>query len=200
LFAGQTVFCLASGPSLADVDLTRLRGRRIITVNSSCHHAASAGLDGELLYFGDETWYRDHLEAVEAWPGMIVTRWTRAKRLVPRIKLIQMEQRPDFPINGAPSIRKGRSSGHAVISLAVAMGAARIVLLGYDMRVVDGRSHCHDDYSQADHPDLYATEFLPHFDGWNAAALARNVNVVNATPDSALTEFEFTSLEAELAA
>jgi hypothetical protein len=77
------------------------------------------------------------------------------------------------------------------------MGAARIVLLGFDMRIADGRSHCHDDYESRD-PNLYETDFRPAFEGWNAAAFRAGVEVVNATPGSALTEFAVVDLAHEM--
>jgi hypothetical protein len=77
----------------------------------------------------------------------------------------------DFPPLGHHSIRQGRSSGHTAISLAIALGASRVVMLGFDMRFVDGREHHHSEYKGPRDMQLYEREFVPGFEGWNAAAL-----------------------------
>ena len=191
---GGDVFVIASGPSLADVDLERLRGRNTIVVNSS--YAAAPWAD--VLFFMDNGWFYQHREIVEAWPSLVVTCSRAAKREMPnKVNRVQHETRPDFPPAGSPCIRGGRSSGHMAVSLAIAMGAARVVLVGFDMRIVDGRSHHHDDYADRnlDHQAVVLNEFVEGFEGWNAAALARGCTILNATPGSAVTEFPFVDLD-----
>ena len=199
LFSGETVFILAGGPSLREFDFERLRGRRAIAVNSSAIRARWA----DVLYFMDNGWFHGHRTLVETWPGIVCTASRAAKRELPdKIRRVNNEQRPDFPPPGAPAIRHGRSSGHMAISLALAMGAARIVLLGFDMRLDGNRTHHHDD-------DYYVgktggaaevlAEFAHHFAGWHVAARDRGVAIVNATSNTALTEFPMVSIEAELA-
>ena len=191
LWAGQTAFLLGGGPSLAKVDLRRLSGHSVMAINSSAKPAMAAGLDEDgVLFFMDNGWWRDHRSLCEAWRGPVVTLSRAAKREAPELvrRLDTTTPQPAFPPAGAPAVRWGRSSGHLAISLAIAMGAARIVLLGYDMRLVDGRSHHHDDYSRRTHPDVFA-DFLAHFEGWDGEAKAAGVEILNATPDSALTEF-----------
>jgi hypothetical protein len=184
IWKGETAYLLAGGPSLAEFDVERLRGRHVIAINSSCHRAPWA----EILFFHDNAWFETHREIVEAWSGLVVSVSRAAKGTLPdKIHRVQIVDRLDFMV-GHSDLKFGRSSGHTAISLAVALGAGRIVLLGYDMRLVDGRSHHHDDYSQTDE-HLYSRDFLVHFTGWQAAAEAAGVEIVNATPNSALREF-----------
>ncbi|MFN4283512.1 MAG: hypothetical protein ACK4NA_12820 [Alphaproteobacteria bacterium] len=200
VLAGETVFLLAGGPSLDQATVDKLRGRRAITINSSCHKALAAGLDDGPLFFTDNNWFEDHEAIVRAWRGPVVTLSRKAKRELPDlVKRVEGEHRPDFT-RGGRTLRQGRSSGQTAISLAIAMGARRLVLLGYDMRPVGGRTHHHDDYKTGGDPEIYAREFLPAFAGWNAAAHAAGVRVLNATPGSALTEFPFADSAALLAA
>lgn len=134
-------------------------------------------------------------EAVAAWRGPVVTTSSMAKAEMPaKVKRVQGEIRPDFPRRGSPAIRNGRSSGHASVGLAVACGGARIILLGFDMREVDGRTHHHDEYRQ-DAPDRFAKLFIPSFRGWNESALKASVTILNATPGSALKEFPMIDLD-----
>jgi hypothetical protein len=197
LFKGATVFCLASGPSLTRAVADRLRdaGARAIVVNSSCALAPWA----DVLYFTDSGWYEPRRELVANWTGAVVSMSRTAKRELPdKVNRVEGQGDPMGPpsfARGRSVIQQGRSSGHTAVSLAIAMGAARVVLVGYDMRVVDGREHHHAEYSGARDLDQYAREFVPAFNGWRAAAEAVGAEIVNATPGSAVTEFPFVDLE-----
>lgn len=197
IFLGETVFCLASGPSLTQTIANRVLDRRVIVVNSSCHVAPWA----DILYFTDSGWYEPRRDLVASWPRLVVSMSRTAKREMPdKVLRVKGEGDPAFPITsfpslGSPVIRQGRSSGHTAISLAIALGAKRIVMLGYDMRLVDGREHNHTEYNNPRDLEQYAREFVPSFAGWNAAALAMGVEILNATPGSAVKEFPMIDLE-----
>jgi hypothetical protein len=195
LLRGETVFVLASGPSLQGFDFDRLRGLNTIAVNSTAKLIPWA----DMLFFTDNSWFQKNRAFVESWAGMIVTLSRAAKRTHPDlVRRIEAEPRPDFPPAGTCRIKAGRSSGHSAVSLAVSMCAARVVLLGFDMRFVGERSHCHDDYENKD-TLLYERDFAPAFDGWRAAALRAGTEIVNATPGSALKEFPMVDIAEEIA-
>lgn len=155
LFKGETVFCLASGPSLTQEVVENVRGKgRAIAVNSSIYRAPWA----DAMFFTDSGWFehgRDPkfcgLHGDDQWPrrtfienfgGLVVTMSRSAKRVLPGIvKKIKgrgqpTDNPPRFPVPGSPEIHGGRTSGHTAISLAIGMGASRIVLCGYDMRLL----------------------------------------------------------------
>jgi hypothetical protein len=213
LFAGQTVFCLASGPSLTQEVADQVRGRATIVVNSSYLLAPWASV----LFFTDNGWYEKHPDVVAQWPGLVVTVSRRAKRELdnpannraePRILRIKMHGDPTvphwppgmpktlgFPPVGSGLVKQGRNSGNTAVAVAVAMGAKRIALLGYDCQVVNGREHHHDDYTGGRDLTIYATAFQEAFSGWHAAGLASGVEIVNCTHGSAIPEFPFARLE-----
>lgn len=209
LLRGEVVFCLASGPSLKVEDARKLVGRKVIVVNSSCYVAMEAGIEAPILYFTDSGWYSHRRDLVRDWPGLVVSMARLAKRelrdKVRRVKGFgspcfppRINGRPCFPPIGSPEIQQGRSSGHTAVSLAIAMGASHVVLLGYDMRIVAGQEHHHQGepgYTGPRDLTLYEKEFAPGFEGWRAAAEASGVDVVNCTPDSAITEFRFSTLD-----
>lgn len=204
---GQPVFCLASGPSLARMPgrqwariwALQKTGAKVIAVNSSVKTARDNHLEADALFFTDGNWFDDNRDLIAAFRGDVYTVCRRAKATIPdRIKRIENVHRPDFTIGQAP-MKDGRSSGHRAISLGILLGGAPVIGLGYDMKLdAEGRSHCHDDYERRHHPELYTQDFIPAFAGWNAAAKAAGVRVINATPDSALEEFERADLEAVL--
>ncbi len=197
IFKGETVFCLASGPSLTQAVVDRLKGRRVAVVNSTCLLAPWA----DVLFFTDSSWYETHREIVANWPGLVVSMSRTAKLELPdKVRRVKGEGDPgfrvtSFPPLGSPVVRQGRSSGHTLISILIAMAAARIVLLGYDMRVIDGREHHHREYQGPRDLDQYARDFVPAFAGFNAAAVAMGVEILNCTPGSAVTEFAFADLD-----
>lgn len=88
------------------------------------------------------------------------------------------------------------NSGAQAIQIAVKTGAARVLLCGFDFRVTPEACHWHGAHPaglRATDPDLYAS--------WAkrlaaiAPALLERCEVINVTPDSALTCFRFMSLE-----
>ena len=214
---GRTVFCLASGPSMTPAVAERVRGLDTIVVNSTCYLAPWASI----LFFTDSGWFETGRASalwgkpgddiwprrafVESWPGLVVSMSRSAKRVLPgKVKRIVGVGAPPFPPrqHGKPGfpphshVQQGRSSGHTAVALAIALGAARVVMLGYDMRVVGGREHHHDEYTGTPRDlGLYANEFAPGFAGWREAAEASGVDIVNATPGSAVTEFRFADLD-----
>lgn len=198
---GEQVFVLASGPSLTQEVCDKIRGRKVIVVNVSFKLAPWA----PVWYFTDSCIYERYREEVKAWPGEVITMSRTAKReLNKRVKRVKGEGDPAFPFVAFPplghhAIRQGRSSGHTAVSLAVALGAKQTVLLGFDMRIVDGCEHHHREYIGPRDHELYAREFVPGFTGWNAAALKSGVEILNCTPGSAVTEFPFADLDRVLA-
>lgn len=117
-----------------------------------------------------------------------------------RLLRLAVDEMDRFPVGQSP-IKMGRSSGQTAVSLAVSMGAARVVLLGFDMKATAGQTHYHVErplYTPehaAKTAGEYATAFLPHWAGWAAAAAEVGCEVLNATPGSALLEFPFVDLK-----
>lgn len=195
IFDLKTVFVLGGGPSLRDLDPDRLRDRSIFVTNMSIYLCPWANA----LFFMDTHWFEANQAAVEAFNGLRITSSRQVRRDHPeKIKRVEFVPSDEFTF-GTPRLKFSRTSGHAAITLAIAMGAVRVVLLGFDMRLVDGRSHFHDAYGTKDH-NVFANDFLANFDGWNEAARRCGVRIINCTPGSALTEFPTGSLDEELAA
>src|SRR5262245_7001096 len=71
----ETVFVVAGGSSVQALDLERLRGRKIIVINSSLYAVPWA----DILYFGDFRWWNEHQAAVGAFSGRIVTTATAVR-------------------------------------------------------------------------------------------------------------------------
>lgn len=190
-YDGQVVYIIGGGPSVNDCDIGELDSKNVIAINSSAYKVFEAKITNPLLYFTDSGWWRNNEEIASNWPGKVVTLSKVAKRELPE-KILRVEQaQPSigFPPLGTGLVRWGRSSGHTAISLAVAMGASIIVLVGYDMALIDGKSHHHSDYPNIAHPGVYQ-EFIDHFNYWNRSAKLIGVNIFNTSMNSPLNEFE----------
>lgn len=191
-FAGLTVVLVGGGPSHAAADLAALRGHCLIAINSSCRKVRPIATPHDMLIFSDNSWSENHPALLTDWPGPVVTsnRNTKARlgNAVLRLDITALTE----AIGVGPDFVQA-STGHTAAALAAEMGARRVVLIGFECRMVSGRSHGHTDYLDHD-PAHYAERFLPGWRHLAPALAARGVEVVNATPDSAITEFPFLPL------
>jgi hypothetical protein len=96
-------------------------------------------------------------------------------------------------------IHTGLNSGYQAIGLAYLWGAARIVLLGYDMqRGPKGESHHHGDH-EGGLPNLGTMhEWARRMVQLGADLRARGVEVMNATRRTSITCFERLPIEVAL--
>lgn len=98
------------------------------------------------------------------------------------------------------AVYRGATSGYAALNVAVLKRAKRIVLLGYDYGVSDGRHHYHDAYPWH---HIANDQSMPVWAGqFTSAALAcrdLGIEVVNASPSSTVNAFPKMSIEEALA-
>lgn len=186
LWPGGTVACLATGPSLtqADVDLVTARVDGVIAVNDAVRLAPRA----DILYACDGRWWKWH-DGVPTFTGLKFALKSDARHWeshgVQVLKdggLEGLDLRPGY-------IRRGHNSGFQAINVAVHAGAARILLLGYDMR---------GGHFFGRHPDNSAPQFaacLPLFQTLVAPLAAAGVEVINCTRKTAITCFRRAPLE-----
>lgn len=98
-------------------------------------------------------------------------------------------------VHGAEYIRfnHGNNSGAGAIGLGHHFGAQRIILLGYDCQYKGGKRHWHGDHPKglgnAGKVDKWGAQFQKMADS------VRDIEVVNATRETALTCFPKVTLE-----
>jgi hypothetical protein len=97
------------------------------------------------------------------------------------------------------ALHHGSNSGFACINLAALFGAKRIVLLGYDMKCdKTGRTHWHNEPRPDGFARVLEQSMLPLFSTLVTPLEEAGVEVINATPDSALTCWKYQPLEEAL--
>lgn len=101
-----------------------------------------------------------------------------------------VSKRPNTIRQGGSTSGGGGNSGFQALSLALHFGAARVILLGYDMQFTGGRMHWHPDHKRSDkmhNPDQRL------MNGWvvRFAELAKQTKaeIINCTRETALTCF-----------
>ena len=148
LWRGQTVVCLASGPSLTpgDVATVQMSGHVVIAVNCTFRVAPWAAV----LYAMDRGFWQHYLPEIErTFAGARV-----GMHLMPvRYRLAAMK--------GVSGFRPYNNSGAGAISLAQYGGASRVLMLGYDLQHTGGRAHHH-----ADHPRPLGNARQTSVDRW----------------------------------
>jgi hypothetical protein len=202
LWPNSTVVCVGGGPSLTDGDVMVCRDRqvRVIAINDAHRIAPFA----DVLYSSDERWWAFYRGvpafarrkyAVERRPGSERKDYEQ----VPE-EVVVLRNTGDRGIETSPDgLRTAKNSGGAAINLAVHLGAARIVLLGYDMGATRRRpSHWFGEHP----PALRATSPYAVFRAEIATMVAPlrelGIEVLNASRVSALECFPRATLEEAL--
>lgn len=191
----NTAVVAAPGPSLTPALASRCAGFDVIAVGDALRLFPQA----VAVYQGDLAWWTVNCEQG--------TRWSHytGDKIVPvqpetadDVELLHLCERygltrvPTVDVPGfvAPPgrIACGDCSLFGAISYALGLGYARLVLIGADLRVVDGCRHFFGDHPAPLANRVDYTKFVPQFER-AAALLPAHVSIVNATPGSALTCF-----------
>lgn len=198
LFAGKAVFVLGGGPSLAWAEpwANLILSQGAIAVNGAMNFKAFNGtVTAPVLFFGDAKWYWWNKDEVQAFPGLKITMDMRSHKST---EYATVKDEPNLllarrgRILGYESkhgcLAFNRSSGAAAINLAGRMGAKKVILLGFDMRVVDGQRNYVPHKVQKTRVDPY--DFMRRSMEMLSTDMAnRGIQVKNATPCSALEWF-----------
>lgn len=185
IWEGERCYILGGGPSLANVDVTRLREQHVIAVNN----AFKLGGWIEFMFYGHCSFGVWHSTALQQFPGRKLTTCIYREQLEFMPLVIRYSRKFGLSIN-PKQLFWNRSSGACAVNLATLLGASEIVLLGYDMRRINGQNNWHNDHPMTEEniPDPYESFLEP----WPSIALGAEkigVTIINATPHSSLNLF-----------
>lgn len=189
---GETVVCLATGPSLTQADVDYVRGKaKVIAINDAYRLAPWA----DALYACDAKWWGWH-KGVPEFTGpkwsMDGSPWNNTRATYPDIQRLR-NSGPDGLEHHPGALKNGRNSGYQAINLAVHYGAAKIVLLGYDMQPSGGKSHFF-----GEHPNRQQSpyaQFRLRFTGLVKPLAKLQIAILNCTRRTALNCFPKAALE-----
>lgn len=98
----------------------------------------------------------------------------------------------------ASTILTGKNSGYQVVNLAVLAGGNPILLVGYDMRHIDGKDHFVGGEHSIPTPENNLKGYAKNFRTMVEPLRRIGVDVINVTPGSAIDCFPRMSLEEAL--
>lgn len=174
---GKTVAILASGPSLTAEDIEAVRHLPTIAVNSTFMVAPFCSV----LFAGDPVWWEAHHK--EAVGGK---KYTTDKDTAKKYGIEYFGH----------DHRQGYNSGMLAIEFAIKRGAAKIILLGFDCSLKNGRHH-HGDHTKTQNPDSDRVgKWHKQFQRLREAN--QRASVVNCSRYTELTSFPCLGLEAAL--
>lgn len=188
LCPGGTVAIFAGGPSLTQADVDYCRGKvdASIAINNSYKLAPWV----TALYAADRKWWTWH-KGCPGFKGLKYTLSPTAPRMYPDVQLLKNTGREGLDVNPT-GLHHGYNGTHQAMNLAVHFGAKRIVLLGVDMRPLDGKEHWH-----GDHPNKSRSPYKLFIRMVGTLVNPLNdlgIEVINCSPRSALECFPKRSL------
>ena len=184
LFPGETIYIIGGGPSLKNFDFKTLIGKKTIAINKAIIYHPTA----DVLYWTDGRFYTWFKNEVDNYNGLKFalkpgSQYTRDIQVLRKGKHHGLEEDPQV-------LAHGFNSGHAAINLAYHLGAARIILLGFDMLNDGTQTHFHDGYpTRAAGDKMYQDKFLPGFKQLNSEIRNTGIEILNASPHSRLNVF-----------
>jgi hypothetical protein len=198
IWEGQSCAIMAGGPSMTQeaADAVRAAGIRSIAINNSYLLAPWA----DILYFCDKRWWEWHHKRQEfkEFAGVMVTLDNvELSSCAPQIKRLKNVGRLGLSLKPG-EVFNGSNSGYQAINLAVQLGARRILLLGYDMGSRGKKTHWHGGHPVSTPESVYRSLMIPAYSGMKKRTLDLGVEVINATPGSALQEFPIMELNKAL--
>lgn len=182
---------VASGPSAKDADLERCRRYGTIVVNDGYRLAPWA----DVLYACDPEWWAHHHGRV-AEAGFTGEKWTQDAEAAKRHGLCHVEGHHNPGLSKEPGVIHFNGNGGAqALNLAVIWGARRIILVGFDMKRINGEQHWF-----GNHPPsmVKASDYGPWVHAFTRIAAdlkAWGIEVINCSPVSALHQFRKARLE-----
>lgn len=219
MWEGGEVFILGGGPSVTeqfaipDEVVKKVRSGELppsaySPYMESIHNHHVIGINAafligpwiDMMFFGDKSFCRKYHDELIHFPGIIVTgekafesdriRW---------IRVVPFNRKKGVGISNDPgTVCWNANSGAAAISLAANAGARRIVLIGFDMKLgKDGAQWWHTFYTGGKRLARQKQPFPRHLRGFAQIAKdarRRKIEIVNASPDSAITQFKKVNL------
>lgn len=186
IWAGKDCYVIGGGPSLKGFDWSLLRDRLTIGCNDTAHELGHGIVD--IAVFGDRVWYDSHKDELVLFHesgGEVVTCLPNFR--VPSFPWLKVMARTPRGLS-LEGLGWNGSTGAAAVNLALLLGAVRVFLLGFDMKIIGGKFNWYE--GDEDDPLVY-NRFLDGF-GYVARDLPHvfpEAGVFNVTDDSVLDVF-----------
>lgn len=180
------------GPSLnqADIDYAKTRFKRI-----ACNDAFLLDPECDVLCWCDSRWYLWNNKELHKHRGQWRITWKHVPQITGAGNILILKQLNPPPwLHEDPGIIVANNTGQGALQLAYHFGAKRILLLGFDMRRIDNQMNWHQRHKQSTDPARMRDIFMPAIQRLGKELARKGVEVINCTPNSALTCFPYRDL------
>ena len=151
----------------------------------------------DMVFWGDKKWYLNNRVELGEFKGLKVTchpHFANGNFQKENVKSVVKDNAHPVGISSDPSKASWNSnSGAAAISVAANMGATKIVLVGFDMKLgADKKQHWHSEYGIIQPREPKHLPFHRHLAGFPHIARDarhRGITIINACPDSEIVDF-----------
>lgn len=199
IFEGQTIAIMAGGPSLRGFQWERLLHAPVIAINRAYEVLPMASL----LWWSDARFWRHHQAGITAhrasWKATCQIGYHDGNPLPTWVTKYSFTGKDGFDPD-PQCLRHGNNSAYAAMHLAAHLGARKLVLLGVDMRHGPaGETHFHDGHGLPHQEQTLTQLMIPYFSTLAGPLAERGIEVINASPNSALTVWPRCSIDEGLA-
>lgn len=177
IFKDQTVYVVASGESLLGFDFEKLKGKNVIAINDMIFKKIPFA---QVLVACDTGWHKRNKQKLKDFKGIKIMRCGKGR---PGWNYIIDEGKSEDLL----ALRHTANTGFHALAVAIKLGASKIYLLGFDI-TWKKQPYCYDiphneikEYKSAMH---FKDAHLRYFDYY------KDHNIINASPDSAITCFK----------
>lgn len=178
-------------PSIYSSYMSKLHNKHVIGINV----AYLIGNWIDVVFFGDGGFFLQHQQELAKFPGLRVSCNPKTNGLN-WVKYLEQDGGHVKGISSNPRmVSWNHNSGAAAISLAAHTGAKKIILLGFDMKLnLTNNQHWHDIYKRGviEGKRKKGLPFDRHLRGFVEIAKdaqRMGISIINACPDSAITQF-----------
>lgn len=202
IWTGRIAIIVGSGPSFTlkqarQIAIARNRAGspfRVIAVNDAIFPCFWA----DWLHGCDSIWWFTNIQSVHTFPGI---KTTLAEDVPEPWVTGYLENSGCDGFDPDPSkCRTGANGVYQATCIAIHAGATKIIYVGVDMKEADGLKHWF-----GDHPHVggnmrvdYQMTMVPHFAALLPVIEERGIELVNASPGSALPTFPLVDLDKAL--
>ncbi len=188
--SGRKVFIIGGGPSLKEIDISLLDQKLTIRINV----AYKIIKNPTALYWCDESWAASAYDDINKIECFKFTGKHSADGFIKdNIKSIGgatvLKRTGDFGIDPNIDHVRGNNSGAHVINLLANMAVSDIILLGFDGKILDNKSHWHSGYGLPMSNYIYSDMFIPSICSMAVPLKNMGINVVNLSKRSAIDCF-----------
>jgi hypothetical protein len=192
---GECCAIVASGPSVKRQDLNCLRDRiHVFAIKGNIDLCPTA----EVVYGCDAHWWL-HRKGLPEFKGAKLAYSVPLAPQFPGLHQIHIDRDTERLILNKPGhVGSGGNSGFQAFNLAVQFGATGILLIGFDMAAEGNSPHWYgrNDWPGCANPDTHNyNRWRKAFDESRPTVEALGIDVVNASPISAISAFRRAGLE-----